>query len=229
MPNMGHGRSFLVHGRGYGGAAAPPPCAPPQGGGGHCFNLARCLLITERTPFPFAPTKWPCYDRDDPDGFTDPRRNPQRPRPGPVRQCRARCLRCRFCRPPQRPCFPRHRGAGLADFGEPGPPGRCGGRPADGRWCRAADSNPRCLLPRRNGPPGRAAAPARRIRRGHDFSAQRGGLAPGLRARAGARHCRRRPGAAGLARCAGEYRAAHVAGRALVRADHPPGIHWPGR
>ena len=31
MPNMGHGRSFLVHGRGYGGAAARPPAHRPRG------------------------------------------------------------------------------------------------------------------------------------------------------------------------------------------------------
>ena len=146
----------------------------------------------------------------------------------PVRPgARARCVRRRLRGAHQGRKKPRHHHAGAEDSGKPGPPGCRGRRSADGRWRRHSDPDARCAVPRGNGQAGHHLAATRRIRRGHDLSAQGARLAPGVRRGDGARHQGRGPGAAGLARRAGEPRHADVAHGACQGADHPPGVHRP--
>ena len=143
------------------------------------------------------------------------------------RRQRARRLRRRLRRPHQGREEPRHRAAGPEDPREPRPPRRRGRRQADGRRRRHPDPAARRAVPRGDGQAGRRPAAARRIRRRHDLPAQGTRLAPGLRAGNRARHQGRRPGAAGLARCAGQPRDADVARRAREGADPAPGLHRP--
>lgn len=140
---------------------------------------------------------------------------------------RARCLRRRLRGPHQGREEPRHRAAGLEDPREPRPSRRSGRRQADGRRRRHPDPAARPPVPRRDGQAGRHAAPTGRVRRRHDLPAEGTRLAPGLRAGNGTRDQGRRPGAAGLARRAGQPRHADVAHRARKGTAAAPGLHRP--